>query len=409
MKQLITLILILSTLNVSSQVIDTNKKLEDKIVKKYKAKDFFKKTYKDIFKYSTVYVAGNVDNPKENPKDYFVRTNPDGNLYAPPVVVDGTDYYDFDYRYGVGIRKLARFDYEIKGKHYYDGTENNIGLSAPNSPVSGLEYTFHYEKERSRDEEYKNHRYFIKHSGDYHVVKLESRKQGKVDFNYKSAEVRAKLPIGKKISISAGAIYRTHVRPYGYNPVEIWLNETNEDGWPMNPWYSLGFEYGYDDIYYTQEDQNGNEISDWYWINPEGEIVAHTDLEFRDTVFADLMNRFNNEIWGELDAFGVVSPIVGFDVYHYKSNFWLHAYGSYLLPYHKYVQGDESFSYLNRNNWGLGGLIQDSELEQWEDWQAGVSLGWRLSKSVGVFIEGEYTKFWDSEIYQSSIGVNFRL
>ena len=409
MKQLITLILILSTLNVSSQVIDTNKKLEDKIVKKYKAKDFFKKTYKDIFKYSTVYVAGNVDNPKENPKDYFVRTNPDGNLYAPPVVVDGTDYYDFDYRYGVGIRKLARFDYEIKGKHYYDGTENNIGLSAPNSPVSGLEYTFHYEKERSRDEEYKNHRYFIKHSGDYHVVKLESRKQGKVDFNYKSAEVRAKLPIGKKISISAGAIYRTHVRPYGYNPVEIWLNETNEDGWPMNPWYSLGFEYGYDDIYYTQEDQNGNEISDWYWINPEGEIVAHTDLEFRDTVFADLMNRFNNEIWGELDAFGVVSPIVGFDVYHYKSNFWLHAYGSYLLPYHKYVQGDESFSYLNRNNWGLGGLIQDSELEQWEDWQAGISLGWKLSKSVGFFIEGEYTRFWDSEIYQSSVGVNFRL
>jgi hypothetical protein len=409
MKQLITLILILSTLNVSSQVVDTNKKLEDKIVKKYKAKDFFKKTYKDIFKYSTVYVAGNVDNPKENPKDYFVRTNPDGNLYAPPVVVDGTDYYDFDYRYGVGIRKLARFDYEIKGKHYYDGTENNIGLSAPNSPVSGLEYTFHYEKERSRDEEYKNHRYFIKHSGDYHVVKLESRKQGKVDFNYKSAEVRAKLPIGKKLSISAGAIYRTHVRPYGYNPVEIWLNETNEDGWPMNPWYSLGFEYGYDDIYYTQEDQNGNEISDWYWINPEGEIVAHTDLEFRDTVFADLMNRFNNEIWSELDVFGVVSPIVGFDVYHYKSNFWLHAYGSYLLPYHKYVQGDESFSYLNRNNWGLGGLIQDSELEQWEDWQAGISLGWKLSKSVGFFIEGEYTRFWDSEIYQSSVGVNFRL
>ena len=409
MKQLITLILILSTLNVSSQFIDTNKKLEDKIVKKYKAKDFFKKTYKDIFKYSTVYVAGNVDNPKENPKDYFVRTNPDGNLYAPPVVVDGTDYYDFDYRYGVGIRKLARFDYEIKGKHYYDGTENNIGLSAPNSPVSGLEYTFHYEKERSRDEEYKNHRYFIKHSGDYHVVKLESRKQGKVDFNYKSAEVRAKLPIGKKISISAGAIYRTHVRPYGYNPVEIWLNETNEDGWPMNPWYSLGFEYGYDDIYYTQEDQNGNEISDWYWINPEGEIVAHTDLEFRDTVFADLMNRFNNEIWSELDVFGVVSPIVGFDVYHYKSNFWLHAYGSYLLPYHKYVQGDESFSYLNRNNWGLGGLIQDSELEQWEDWQAGISFGWKLSKTVGFFIEGEYTRFWDSEIYQSSVGVNFRL
>ena len=80
--------------------------------------NIFKKLYKELFKYSTIYIAGDIDNPKENPKDYFVRTNPDGNLYAPPVVVDGTDYYDFDYRYGFGIRKLARFDYDIKGKHY---------------------------------------------------------------------------------------------------------------------------------------------------------------------------------------------------------------------------------------------------------------------------------------------------
>ena len=376
------------------------------------AKDnLFKRLYKELFKYSTVYVAGDIDNPKENPKDYFVRTNPDGNLYAPPVVVDGTDYYDFDYRYGFGIRKLARFDYEIKGKHYYDGTENNIGLSAPNSPVNGLEYTFHYEKERSRDEIYKNHRYFIKHSGKYHVVKLESRKQGRVDFNYNSAEIRAKLPIGKKFSISGGAIYRSHDRPYGYNPIEIWLNETNADGYPINYWYTLGFDYGYDDIYYTQEDENGNEISDWYWIDPDGNVVANTDLEFRDGVFADLMNRYNNEIFDQIDAFGVVSPLVGFDFYHYGKGgkFWLHAYGSYLLPYHKYVKGDLDFSYLNRNNWGLGGLRQDSEHEQWEDYQAGISFGWKVSKTIGIFVEGEYTKFWDSEIYNSSIGLNFRL
>ena len=28
-------------------------------------------------------------------------------------------------------------------------------------------------------------------------------------------------------------------------------------------------------------------------------------------------------------------------------------YGSYLPPYHKYIKGDEQFSYLNRNNWGV--------------------------------------------------------
>jgi len=396
MKQILTILAILISFNITAQE------------EKEKGK-FFKSIYNELFKYGTFYVAGNIDNPKEEPKDYFVRTNPDGNLYAPPVVVDGTDYYDYDYRYGFGIRKIARFDYERKAKDYYDGTESNVAMTAPNSSVKGLEYVFHTEKERSRDEIFKNHRYFLKHSGDYHMVKLESRAQGKVDFKYKSAEVRAKLPIGKKFSLSAGAMYRTHERPYGYNPVEIWLNETDDNGWAVNPWYTLGFYYGYDDIYYTQEDQNGNETSDWYWVDEQGETVAYTDLQFRDTVFAELMNRYNHEVWDTIDAFGVVSPVVGFDFYHFKSNFWLHAYGSYLLPYHKYVKGDEDFSYLNRNNWGLGGLKEDAELEQWEDFQAGINFGWKLNRSIGIFFEGEYTKFWDSRIYNGSVGFNITL
>ena len=393
MKQLLTLLIILISSNSISQ-------------------NLFKDIYKDFLKYGTIYVAGDIDNPKEEQKDYFVRTNPDGNLYTPPVVVDGTDYYDYDYRYGFGIRKIARFDYEIKGKQYYDGTESNVGLSATNSAVKGLEYVFHTEKERSRDEIYKNHRYFIKHSGKYHMLKLESRAQGKVDFKYNSADLRAKLPIGKKFSLSAGAMYRTHERPYGYNPVEIWLNETNDAGQVVNPWYTLGFYYGYDDIYYTQQDQLGNQVSDWYWIDPDGNIVANTDLEFRDTVFAELMNQYNEEIWSELDSFGLISPVIGFDWYHYKNNFWLHAYGSYLLPYHKYVKGDEQYSYLHRNGWNMEGhneMHAMSDGDQWEDYQAGVVFGWKLSRSIGVFAEAEYTKFWDSKIYNGSVGLNITL
>ena len=37
---------------------------------------------------------------------------------------------------------------------------------------------------------------------------------------------------------------------------------------PVNQWYALGFEYGYDDIYYSSTDENGNELNDWYWIDP---------------------------------------------------------------------------------------------------------------------------------------------
>ena len=365
-------------------------------------KSLFKNIYEDLFQYSTIYIAGDIQNPKENPPDYFVRTNPSGNLYEPPVIVDGTDVHDFDYRYGFGIRKLARFDYEFKNSNYYDGTESNVGLAASNSPIKGLEYVIHVEKERSRDEIFNNHRYFLKHSGTYHMVKLESRKQGKINFNYKSGEIRAKLPIGEKFSFNAGAIYRTHERPYGYNPAEIWLNETDENGWPINQWYQLGYQYGFTDQSVIIN-IDGEEVYDWYWYNPQGEIVAYSDLQFRDTVFENLINRYNNEVWEEIDAFGVISPVLGFDFYHYKNNFWLHAYGSYLLPYHKYVKGDEAFSYHNRNNWGLGGLRQDAEKEQWEDYQTGVVFGWKLSKNIGVFVEGEYTKFWDSKIYNSSV------
>ena len=74
----------------TAQVIDTDKKVEDKIVKKYKSSKFFKDVYKDLFKYATVYVAGDMKNSYETPyPDYFIRTNPD-DLYAVPQVIDET-------------------------------------------------------------------------------------------------------------------------------------------------------------------------------------------------------------------------------------------------------------------------------------------------------------------------------
>lgn len=369
---------------------------------------FFSKVYQDFLKYGTVYGAGEIRNSVvAGSPTYFVRTNADGSLYSIPDVVDNTPSFPFDYRYGFGIRKLARFDYERKPRNYYDGTEQQLAFTAPTSAVTGFEYQFHLEKERWQGREFDNHRFFLKHTGKYHIVKAESREVGRINLKYQSAEARARLPIGEKFSLSAGAIFRTHDRAYGYNPIEIWLNETNDSGFPTNYWYELGFEYGYDDIFYTREDENGNEVNDWYWVDSEGNEVAQTDLEFRETIFPQLMNRFNNEVWSQLDRFGEIAPVVGFDFYHYKGNFWLHAYGNYILPYHKYVMGDELCSYLNRNNWGKGGLVEDSELEQWSDYSFGASFGWKVGKNLGVFVEGEYSKMWDSKLYQSTFGLNY--
>ena len=165
MKKLITLIFILISFTLNAQVIDTDPSFENKIVRKYKFKKFVDKLYKDVFKYATVYVAGDVGNAYETQyPDYFIRTNPD-NLYAIPQVIDETIYHPFDYRIGFGVRKLARFDYEIKGRNYYDGTENIKALSAPTAAVQGFEYLLHYEQERQRSDVFNNSRYFLRHTG----------------------------------------------------------------------------------------------------------------------------------------------------------------------------------------------------------------------------------------------------
>jgi hypothetical protein len=384
MKQLLTLFIFLISFNSNAQ--------------------FFKSIYEDFLKYGTVYSAGNISNAKLEPTRYFVRTNPD-NLYDVPQVIDQTTYHDYDYRFGIGIRKLARFGYESK-PNFYNGTENNIGLSAPTSAVKGLEYLLHYEKQRQNGDEWNNKRFFVRHTGKYHIAKYETRESGNVGFEYDSGELRARLPIGNKFSVSAGIIYRTHQKPYGYNPIEIWLNETDDLGDAVNPWWTLGYQYGYQDIFYQSIDQNGLETFNWYWVDDQGNTVAYTDEQFRDQIFGRLMNRFNNEAWDELDSFAEIAPIMGFDFYHYQNNFWLHAYGNWIMPYHSYVQGNEDFSYLHRDSWGLGGHNDNLKGEQWDDYQAGLMFGWKLTKSLGVFVEGEYTKFWDSEIYQTNFGLN---
>ena len=380
---------------------------------------FIDDLYKDFLKYGTFYAAGKAKNSYQQPrKDYFLARPSQDDLYSgKDRVIDVTPYYDFDYTISIGIRKLARFDYEIKATNFYDGTENNIGLSAPTSAFKGLEYLLNWEKERQRGEIFMNTRYFIRHTGKYHIAKLEHREQGNIGFRYESAELRARLPIGSKFSISAGAIYRTHQEAFGYVPIELWLNEEVVDEYsgenvPKNIWYTLGFDYGYEDVFYTQTSIDPFTLEevvtdDWRWVDKEGNQVASSDLGFRQGVYKDLVKRFNNEQWDLLDTFGEISPIVGFDFYHYSKKFWLHTYGSYYLPFHQYIRGDEEFSYLNRNNWGKGGLRKDANLEQWDDYQFGVILGWKLTQNIGVFAEGEYNKMWDREFFTSNVGINF--
>ena len=150
-------------------------------------------------------------------------------------------------------------------------------------------------------------------------------------------------------------------------------------------------------------------VYDWIWMDSTNTVAAYGDKDFRDRVMPSLLNRYNDEIFSTLDPYAEIAPIIGADFYHYKSKFWLHSYANWILPYHKYVKGAEEYSYLHRNGWEAEGhneMHAKGDGEQWDDFQVGLVFGWKLSKSIGVFIEGEYTKFWDSRIYNTNFGVN---
>ena len=125
MKKLLLAFCLLISFNLNSQVISNDTILENKLVKKYKTKNFFKELYKDFLKYGTFYVAGDAANAYEQTyKDYFVERPADGDLYSIPRVIDVTNYYPMDYRVGLGFRKF-RMIIKIK----YDKSTKQIVVS----------------------------------------------------------------------------------------------------------------------------------------------------------------------------------------------------------------------------------------------------------------------------------------
>ena len=363
MKQLITLIFIFISMNANAQ--------------------FFKK----LFKHSTIYTSGNITMPlQEDKKEFFVTQEGE--------VRDITEEREFNYRYSIGWRKLARFDYENRQNEFYNGSERPIALSSGVGNVDNWEWLFNYDWVRRMGHEFNNKRYFLRYLGPWYIIKGEIREEGAINFNYSAADVRARLKVGEKLNLSLGAIYRTSDKVFGLNPIEEYLSQDSV------AWWDLAYAYDYTDHYYSINDGNSY---DWYWKNADGERVADTDLDFRKHIYKNIVNDYNNEIFEGIDRMGYLSMIIGYDFYHYSDNFWLHNYVS-IMPFHKQVSGDEEFGY------GKFYAIDNDGKENWVDYQAGLVFGWKIKRAFGLFAEGEYSKLWDKDIYNAKVGfnINFR-
>tara|TARA_B100000287_G_scaffold74613_2_gene66463 strand:- start:7917 stop:9008 length:1092 start_codon:yes stop_codon:yes gene_type:complete len=337
---------------------------------------------KSLFKYSTVYTSGNISMPMlQDFREFYVTQEGE--------VRDITIEPKYDYRYSVGIRKIARFDYENRANQFYNGSEKNVSLTSNVGSVKGWEYMFQYDWIRNRGDEYTNERYFVRYLGKRFLVKAEQRKEGSIDFTYTSADVRFRFPIGSKIDISAGVIYRNSEKVFGLNPIEEYLAPDTVN------WWDLAYDYGYTDHFYAvvfDEDKD----YDWYWTDSTGVRVADSDLDFRRHVYKRLVNKYNKDELKQFKSFGYISAVVGYDIYHYSDRFYIHNWLS-VMPKNSLIHGDKDFSYET--------FVEN----KWVDYQAGLLTGIYVGKKkqFGFFLEGEYSKLWDKRIYNAQVGFNY--
>ena len=63
------------------------------------------------------------------------------------------------------------------------------------------------------------------------------------------------------------------------------------------------------------------------------------------------------------------------------------------MPVHIKTKSDYSYHKFNNG--------------QWIDYSGGLIFGYKLSRSLGLFAEGKYNKYWNRRWHEFSMGVNY--
>ena len=330
-----------------------------------------------IFDNSTLYLSGTMGTPYKN----------------------GSVVLEDDYKYNIGIRKIALFPYQ-SSKKFYKGDESALSDNALFGAVKGLEYLFSSSFVRNRGHEFNDNELWIKWSNKNLVTKFKYLDKQSRDLQFGSADLRYKIELGPVIFSLGGNIMGHPV--YGHPAYEDY-----ED-----PWWYLAYEYGYEDNLVPLNDLNGNgeidgyllwvetdpdtedgfwqyyyEDADYYWTDPDSNAVAYSDAEFYEYHMPGIIEQYNEENkvkeW-QAEA----SIVIGLDFYlgndNYYSHIWVNSFP------HSVGLTDKSYS-GNEEQYDVGALI-----------------GAKLGDHIGVFIEGSKLKYYGREEYAVSTGINWR-
>ena len=321
---------------------------------------------KKVFKGATFYTAVSGGNSVADNSVYSVLGGLQTDVFETP----------FDYSVTAGVRKIARFGYENRANTFYNGTERSYGDAATVGRVNGFEFLFEADWRRQQGREFLDQDYFLRYVAKHWIVKTEYLQDGFADVKYFEASQRYRLNINKKFSLNIGVAERIS-EPYGYDPLEDWILSNGNIHYT-----ALAIEEGY-----TIDVQQGE------YFAPDGTLVANSVDVWEQVVIPNVIGDYVRDRRSELPSQWNYSLVLGYDYYHFTKDFWLHSWAS-VLPYHLQTQGEYSY-------------FEATEGEQWIDYGLGLIFGWRLNKSLGVFLEGKYNKYWNREWHDFSVGLNY--
>ena len=193
---------------------------------------FFSASLQDQFlKFSTLYISTDISSPLAEQAHYRIDKTT-GEL------TNETEINDYNYKFNLGIRKIARFNYENKAKSFYDGSESNISHGATIGAVSGFEYNASVQMVRDRGEEFINQNYWLRYVRNHFLIKGDYQDKQEINLKHFGGEIRGRVKAGK-FNFTAGIKHRTHP-VYGINPFEV--NFSADDAW-----WQVAYDFGNDD------------------------------------------------------------------------------------------------------------------------------------------------------------------
>ncbi len=348
MKKIFLVILALFTLNASAQE--------------------WKPKLKKVFKYSTFYGAVNGGNSISDVDVFSITNGLETETIETP----------FDYSLTFGVRKIARLGYENRANTFYNGTENSFSDAATIGKIKGFEFLFELDYTRQQGINFLNQQHFLRYVANKWIAKIEYIQDGFADIEYFEASERYRLKIGKKLSFNVGAVQRLS-EPYGYNPLEEWMLSNG------NLHYSqLALQEGYS---VTFDGQGGTE-----YFDPSNNSVATSTEVWEAVIIPQALADYTEKKRNQLSQTLQHSLVIGFDYYHFTDDFWVHSWGN-VMPYHYNNNGEYSYHKFNDG--------------QWVDYSGGLIFGYRFNKSLGIFLEGKYNKYWNRNWHDFSFGLNY--